>query len=523
MGKTKAVDGKPRLNYPKTILTGFGFMGTSIAWAIYDPYITKILNRFLSASPLVADWSARLADSPLIRQMTETQASVNDVALGTTFTLVPLFIGIIMTFDNIFGVIFQPLFGKLSDRCHSRLGKRRPFVLIGAPVSALLFALIPWMSTLPAVMTCVILFVFVMSLWRSPVVALMPDLTPPELRSDGNAVINLMGGVGLLVGMVAGTIATAFYTLTRGIPKDQIDEFDTFPMVFLIGAVVMVIGMLVVMFFVKEKDSRLLSADVLEARTDADRKAAEKKAKAEDKLARKAMVLTKSERMSLIFMLACLFFLFGGANAIQTFFALFAEEILHIQTAQATLLMAIFGVCMMASAIPSGKLGQKLGRKKTILLGLGLFLSAFVVFFAVFLVSLAGKGLSISQFTALNQSNPAAVADITRLLGLLIYPVMVIAGAANMMITVNTLPLVLEIGGIERVGTFTGYYYTATFSAQIASPIAYGFFRMFSGSYISLFYYSPILFALAALAVMFVRHGEAIPQDVIKEAEEAGD
>jgi len=81
---------------------------------------------------------------------------------------------------------------------------------------------------------------------------------------------------------------------------------------------------------------------------------------------------------------------------------------------------------------------------------------------------------------------------------------------------------VLEIGGIERVGTFTGYYYTATFSAQIASPIAYGFFRMFSGSYISLFYYSPILFALAALAIVFVRHGETIPQDVIKEAEEAG-
>jgi len=522
MGKAKAADGKPRLNYPKTILTGFGFMGSSIAWAIYDPYITKILNRFLSASPVVAEWSAKLADSPLLRQMTDTQGAVTGVAVGATFTLVPLLIGIIMTFDNISGVIFQPLFGRLSDGFHSRLGKRRPFVMIGAPISALLFALIPWMGSLAGVMACVILFVFVMSLWRSPVVALMPDLTPPELRSDGNAVINLMGGVGLLVGMVAGTIATAFYTLTRGIPKDQINEFDTFPAVFLIGAVVMVVGMLVLMFFVKEQDSRLLSADVLEARNEAERKAAEKKAKEEDRLARKAMKLTKGERRSLLFMLACLFFLFGAANAIQTFFSLFAEEVLHIQTASATLLMALFGLCSMAAAIPSGKLGQKFGRKKTILLGLGLFLGAFVVFFAVFLVSLSGRGLSMGTFTALNQSDPGAVADVTRLLGLLIYPVMVIAGAANMMITVNTLPLVLEIGGIERVGTFTGYYYTATFSAQIASPIAYGFFRMFSGSYISLFYYSPILFALAVLAILFVRHGEAIPQDVIKEAEEAG-
>jgi len=523
MGKAKVADGKPRLNYPKTILTGFGFMGSSIAWAIYDPYITKILNKFLSASPLVAEWSAKLADSPVIRQMTETQASANDVAVGATFTLVPLLIGIIMTFDNISGVIFQPLFGRLSDGCHSRLGKRRPFILIGAPISALLFALIPWMNSLAGVMVCVILFVFVMSLWRSPVVALMPDLTPPALRSDGNAVINLMGGVGLLVGMVAGTIATALYTLTRGVPKAEVDEFDTFPAVFLIGAVVMVIGMLVVMLFVKEKDSRLLSADVLEARNEAERKAAQRQAKEEDKAARKAMVLSKAERRSLLCMLACLFFLFGGANAIQTFFSLFAEEVLHIQTASATLLMAIFGLCSMIAAIPAGKLGQKLGRKKTILIGLGMFLGAFVVFFAVFLAALGSKGLTIGSFTALNQSEPGAVADITRLLGTLIYPVMVLAGAANMMITVNTLPLVLEIGGIERVGTFTGYYYTATFSAQIASPIAYGFFRMFSGSYISLFYYSPILFVLAALSILFVRHGEAIPQDVLKAAEEAGD
>jgi len=522
MGRTKAAGGKPRLNYPKTILTGFGFMGSSIAWAIYDPYITKILNKFLSASPLVADWSARLADSALLRQMTDTQGAVTGVAMGATFTLVPLFIGIIMTFDNIFGVIFQPLFGKLSDQCHSRLGKRRPFILVGAPISALLFALIPWMNNLAGVMVCVILFVFVMSLWRSPVVALMPDLTPPELRSDGNAVINLMGGVGSLVGMVAGTAAMTFLALTRGIPKDQIDEFDSFPAVFLVGSVVMVIGMLVLMFFVKEKDSRLLSADLLDSRNEADRRAAEKKARAEDKLARKAMKLDGGERRSLIFMLGCLFFLFAGANAIQTFFALFAEEILHIQTAQATLLMALFGLCMLLAAIPAGKLGQKFGRKKTILLGLGIFLGAFVIFFAVFLATLGGKGLSIGEFTALNRSDPGAVADVTRLLGLLVYPVMVLAGAANMFITVNTLPLVLEIGGIERVGTFTGYYYTATFSAQIASPIAYGFFRMFSGSYMSLFYYSPIMLVLAALAILFVHHGEAIPQELIKEAEEAG-
>ena len=190
-------------------------MATSIAWAIYDPYITKILNHLLSASTMVSGWSAALVERfPALVKFAEAQGE--SVALeGGGFTLVPLFLGIIMTFDNIFGVIFQPTFGKLSDHCHSKLGKRRPFILFGAPISAILFFLIPLAATkvvsLPLTMVFIILFVFVMSLWRAPVVALMPDLTPPELRSEGNAVINLMGGLGGLVGMVAGTIVSVIY------------------------------------------------------------------------------------------------------------------------------------------------------------------------------------------------------------------------------------------------------------------------------------------------------------------------
>ena len=110
------------------------------------------------------------------------------------------------------------------------------------------------------------------------------------------------------------------------------------------------------------------------------------------------------------------------------------------------------------------------------------------------------------------------VDDVTSVLRILIFPVLVLAGAANMFVTVNTLPLVLDIGGVEKVGTFTGYYYTATFSAQIASPILYGFVRMFSGSYISLFYYSPVAFAIAIIMLLFVKHGEAVPDEVVKAA-----
>ena len=466
-------------------------MATSIAWAIYDPYITKILNHLLNASAAVTQWSAKLNEAfPVLAEFAKAQGENVTTAAGG-ITLVPLFIGIIMTFDNIFGVIFQPTFGKLSDRCHSKLGKRRPFIVFGAPISALLFACIPFVAlteSLPLTMLFIILFVFVMSLWRAPVVALMPDLTPPELRSQGNAVINLMGGLGGLIGMVAGTIVTVIMSAVLG--KGNYEEIDTYPYVFLIGSVVMIIGMLVLLFKVKEPDSRLAAVSEQNQAIDAAAKAkAEKEAKKAEKAARKAQKLSKSERTSLIFMLCGLFFLFCGTNAITTFFALFAAEILGKTTAEATIMMAIFAVCSAAAALPAGALGKKIGRKKTILLGLG-------VFMAVFLLYVATRSMA------------------------LIWVALVLGGAANMFITVNTLPLVLEIGGLDKVGTFTGYYYTATFSAQIASPIVYGIVRMISGTYMSLFVYSPIMFILSMLCIFVVRHGEAIPEEVIKAAEE---
>lgn len=488
----KQVKSAMKLNYGKTILTGFGFLATSIAWAIYDPYITKILNHLLNASATITGWSAALVERfPTLVRFAEAQGE--SVTLeGGGFTLVPLFIGIIMTFDNIFGVIFQPTFGKLSDNCHSKLGKRRPFIVFGAPISAVLFFLIPIaavsVGSLPLTMCFIILFVFVMSLWRAPVVALMPDLTPPELRSEGNAVINLMGGLGGLIGMVAGTIVTAIYK-ARGVTITADNEEQIYPYVFLIGAVVMIIGMLVLLFFVKEQDSRIeVKAQRNQASQEKSDKAAAKARKKAERAAAKA-ALSKGERKSLIFMLMGLFFLFCGTNAIQTYFSLFAAEILGKTTSEATIMMAVFAICSAIAALPAGKCGKKFGRKKTILAGL-------VVFMVVFALYVATRSFA------------------------LIWVALVLGGAANMFITVNTLPLVLEIGGLDKVGTFTGYYYTATFSAQIASPILYGVIRMLSGTYMSLFWYAPVVFVLSILCILFVKHGEAIPQEIIDKVEE---
>ncbi len=616
-----------KLDVKKTILTGFGFLATSIAWAIYDPYITKILNKILSESDLVTNLSAKLASAiPWIGEFAEAQGQSTISATGG-FSLVPLFIGIIMTFDNIFGVIFQPTFGKLSDNCHSKLGKRRPFIVSCAPISAILFTLIPIVALntegslqLPLTMLTVILFVFSMSLWRAPVVALMPDLTPPELRSEGNAIINLMGGIGSAVGMVAGTIGIALCTLLAGYSKAEIkaDETVSFPYVFIVGSLVMIIGMLVLLFFVKEEDTSIrIKADANQYADEKALKKAQKEAAKQKKAELKAMKLTSGERKSLIFMLGTLFFLFCASNAITTFFSLFAQEILHMITSEATFIMLIFAVVAGIAALPAGKMGSKFGRKKTIIAGLAVFLAAFIVFFGVFLGMLAGKNLSISNYVTVNNAyiaidenintynasvSDAAQAEgrtltdeeilsiegyldyksgaeqteavkgyyeaydaqlkethgdqlytdiisisnsvlstetdefdvaldaivetvngVTAILRVLIYPVLILGGAANMFITVNTLPLVLEIGGIEKVGTFTGYYYTATFSAQIASPIVYGFIRMFAGTYMSLFYYSPIMFGLAIILIIFVKHGEAVPQEIIDKIEEEND
>ena len=292
-----------KLHYPHTILTGFGFLASSIAWAIYDPYITKILNHLLNNSATITSWSAKLnAAFPALAEFAAANGEDVTTAAGG-ITLVPLFIGIIMTFDNIFGVIFQPTFGKLSDNTHSRFGKRRPYVIFGAPISAILFAIIPIVAikvgSLPLTMLFIILFVFVMSLWRAPVVALMPDLTPSDIRSEGNAVINLMGGIGGALGLFAGTIVTAIYCASTGISSKspEFNELNTFPYVFLLGAAVMVIGMLIILFFVKEPDSRIKVQGEMNQAADAEaRRKAEKEAAKAEKEARKNEILYQRKK-----------------------------------------------------------------------------------------------------------------------------------------------------------------------------------------------------------------------------------
>jgi maltose/moltooligosaccharide transporter len=444
---------KLKLNYGRTILIGFGFMAVQIAWIIYNAYVPLILKE---------------------------NATIANLAWSSTA------VGIIMVIDNIFGVIFQPLFGKISDRTHTRFGKRTPFLMIGIPFCAILFIFIPRIQILGILMVDIIIFNFIMSTWRSPVVAMMPDATPSEVRSDGNAVINIMGGVGVVLGTISGKIIT-FVTKNS-------DTMFIRHNVFIFGAIVMVVCLCVVVFLVREPDSRISKAESLKLAADYEKNKPSPDGKKKTSITK--MGLSKGELKSLIFMLIALFFNSNATDSIQTYFTTFAKYELGFKESDASLIITLFAAATVIGAIPAGKLGQKFGRKKTIMTGWIGVLAFFLLY-------------------ALTRWN------------FLLYVAIICGGIFIAFVTINTLPLVLEIGGMDRIGTFTGYYYTATFSASIVGPVLVGSMfdltKKFSASgeinYWSLFFYAPACFALALLCMSQVKHGETnyIPDDVIEE------
>lgn len=398
----------PKLNYQKTLLLGFGFLASSLAWSLYNALVPTMLeSRFL-------------------------------LSTGS--------IGIIMTIDNIFGVVFQPLIGTLSDRTSTKMGRRMPWILFALPISALLFALIPRAQSLLMMMLTIILFNFFMSLWRSPVIALMPDLTPPPLRSKANGLINLMGGIGSIIAFfVGGKLAT----------HDPTNRLS-----FLMGAISMCLALAMLLLFIREPAS---------ARTES---------LIELKKEKQKLHLSGSELRSLILILAAIFFWFAAYNAIETFFTLYAVNKLGVSAGRATMMLTAFSLSFVAFAFPAALVAGKLGRKRTILTGLAILISCF--FPILFLQSTS-----------------------------LILILLLIGGIGWACVNINSLPMVVELAGREKIGEFTGFYYFASFSASIASPILFGWIRDLTGNYGLLFIYALIAFALAAFAMFGVRHGES--------------
>jgi Na+/melibiose symporter-like transporter len=417
-----------KLDYKKTFLIGFGFFASSLAWSLYNSFVPVMLEeRFLMSTAII---------------------------------------GLIMTIDNFFGVVFQPLVGMLSDRTHTRIGKRMPWILFGIPACAAAFILIPRSQTLIAMMTIIIAFNFIMSLWRSPVVALMPDVTPSPLRSKANGVINLMGGVGSIIAFfIGGTLANKYG--------------DNAP--FLMGGLVMVFALAMLIFFVREPDSRRphLNDNLLENKPGLAASIIQNLRNArQEKRDQPLKVWAKGEKRSLAFLLFAIFFWFCGYNAVETFFTLYATKELNMSKGSATMTLTLFSLSFVAFALPAGLIAGKLGRKKVILTGLVGIIAAFVPM------------LFVSNILVL------------RLL-------LLAGGLFWAFININSLPMVVEMASRERIGSYTGYYYFFSFSAAIASPILFGVIRDLTDDYGTLFVYAAISFAAALACMLLVRHGES--------------
>ncbi len=425
-----------RLDYRKTFLIGFGFFASSIAWSLYNSFVPVMLEqRFLLASTLI---------------------------------------GVIMTIDNFFGVIFQPIVGMLSDRTHTRIGRRMPWILIGIPLCAIAFIFIPRASTLVAMMSVIIGFNFIMSLWRSPVVALMPDVTPAPLRSKANGVINLMGGVGSIVAFAVGGVLA--------------DLNENLYAPFVMGSTVMLFALVMLLLFVREPDSRRghepkeAPEAALQA-ADAGAAVVGEAGDVQPEPAGKGLKAIKNwkpgEKRSLVLLLCAIFFWFCGYNAVETFFTLYATNTLGVTAGKATGLLTVYSLAFVAFALPSGILAGKLGRRTVILTGL--------------------IGITVAFIPMLFVQN-LLVLRILLLLG----------GIFWACININSLPMVVEMATKERIGTFTGYYYFFSFSAAIVSPILFGFIRDLTQNYSTLFVYAIAAFVCAFCCVLFVRHGEAV-------------
>lgn len=431
-----------KLNYQNTSLIGFGFFASSLVWAIYNSFV------------------------PLL--------------LAERFMLTTTSIGLIMTIDNFFGVIFQPLVGSISDRTVTARGRRMPWIIVGLPLSALVFAFIPRMYTLISMMVVIIVFNLLMSLWRAPVIALMPDVTPKALRSKANGVINLMGGIGSI---------TAF--LLGGLLAKQSPDLS---LPFLFASFVMFLSLVALITFVREPVGLLFRKSRQDKLTSREAKLLEEAQgfglgtiqvssegdtpiKGKKNFFAPLKKLEVAERKSLYFLLGAIFFWFCGFNAIETFFTLYATNTLGMSSGSAAMTLASYSLAFLVFALPSGILAEKFGRKPVILTGLVGIIFMFIPLLFVQNVTL-----------------------ITLLL--------IGGGAFWACININSLPMVVEMTSEESLGSFTGYYYFFSFSASIASPILFGWIRDLTQDYTTLFTYSIIAFFIAFILMIFVKHGD---------------
>lgn len=431
-----------KLDTKKTIQVGFAFLSICAFWQMYNGIVPLILK--------------------------------------TTFHMNETITGVIMAADNVLGLFLLPLFGGISDRCKSKLGRRKPFVLFGTIAAVILMLMLPLIDNSYFANPTVgkeILFVGIlgallvaMGTYRSPAVALMPDVTPKPLRSQANAIINLMGALG---GIFYLLISSVLYSKSRTEGLEHVNYF----LLFLIVAGIMLAALCIVMITV---DERKLSAEMekIEAQHP-------EWNLAEDDGSGNAE-LPKEVKRSLMFILVSVALWFIAYNALETWFTTFANVEWGLPLGSANLFLTVATGGAILTYVPSGALAAKIGRKKTILVGVLMMAVCFVAAF-VFYLTFSGT------FTTLDS--------------VLFYALLFIVGMGWAFINVNSLPMVIEMCKGSDIGKFTGYYYTFSMSAQIVTPILCGALLRYAGYWI--FFPYAVAFMVAAFFTMqFVKHGD---------------
>lgn len=416
-----------KLNYKRTLLVGFAFLSISTFWQMYDSII------------------------PLILQ--------NTFQIGEAAT------GRVMAIDNILALFMLPLFGHLSDNTHTRLGKRTPYIILGTIAAVCFMLMLPIFDrskNLLGFALCLGVTLFAMATYRSPAVSLMPDVTPKPLRSKGNAIINLMGAVGAVISLAL----IKFLVPKEGKP----DYFHIFAIV----AGIMVTAVVVLVLTIRE------NALVNEMEETGSYESTE--AELNEELS-KGKKMPKDILKSLIFMLLCIGFFFVGYNAVTTFFSLFMTNYLGTKGGDFASYLMVATISSVVAYIPSGAIATKLGRKKAIMLGLGVMALCF---------------LSMS---------------FVKTAGMFMIPFFVIIGFGYACVIVNTFPIIWEMSKGSDIGKYTGFYYTASMTAQIVTPTVAGFLieKVFK-SYAVLFPYALCAMIISFLMLLNVKHGDSKPE-----------
>lgn len=432
-----------KLNYKKTILVGLAFLTISAFWQLYDFIIPLILKNAFHVGDTVA--------------------------------------GFIMAIDNILALFMLPLFGALSDRTHSRMGRRTPYILFGTIAAVILMLVIPYSvhsHQLVLFMVALGLLLIAMATYRSPAVALMPDVTVKPLRSIGNGVINLMGAVG----------GAAILLLNSFLVPDTTSPNANYWPIYVATAAIMVVGIAVLLLTVNEKKLvKKMREDSAEMGIDPE-EAEETEIPVEEAKEK----LPPEYRKSMGLILASIALWFMGYNAVTTAFSKYAVLRLGMTEGNASLILMVATVAAIISFLPSGYIATKIGRKKTILFGV------------VLLAAVFGTAALYKSYSPL------------------MYVSFALAGVAWAAINVNSLPMVLEMSKGATVGKYTGYYYIFSSAAMVVTPILSGALLEFVGYY-TLLPYGAFFVALAFFTMLFVKHGDSKPMAPESKLEALGD